>query len=159
MRNHVADPDQDKKIVCWGTNSRIDNLQAAFLCFKLNHFQSDIAKRREIAKKYHESLCNIPYLDLPPAPDSDPNYFDAYQNYEVKAENRDDLRQFLANQGIGTIIQWGGVALHQMRFLGFDHELPITDDFFAKSLLLPMHHILSLDEVNYICDAIKLFYL
>jgi dTDP-4-amino-4,6-dideoxygalactose transaminase len=158
MRNHGADPDRNKSIVCWGTNSRLDNIQAAFLSFKLNHFKKHIAKRREIAQRYHEAFCGIKYLQLPPSPHSNPDYFDVYQNYEMQAENRDDLRLFLQERGIGTIVQWGGVALHQMKFLGFENSLPITDKFFAKSLLLPMNHTLSFEEVEYICQMVKIFY-
>lgn len=158
MRNHGADPDQNKKIVSWGTNCRLDNIQAAILNFKLKHFANDIARRRVIARQYHEAFHEIEDLNLPPAPDSDPDYFDVYQNYEIESGRRDELREFLAERGIGTIIQWGGVPIHQMAFLGFNQNLPKTDRFFERCLLLPMNHMLSDEDVNYICDTVHEFY-
>jgi dTDP-4-amino-4,6-dideoxygalactose transaminase len=158
MRNHGADPDQNKKIVSWGTNCRLDNIQAAILSYKLDHFSQDIARRRAIARKYHEAFCQIPDLELPPAPDSDPDYFDVYQNYELQAGRRDELIAFLEERGIGTIIQWGGIPVHQMRFLGFDQHLPVTDRFFERSFLLPMNHMLCDEDIDYICNTVQEFY-
>ncbi|MEQ8754063.1 MAG: DegT/DnrJ/EryC1/StrS family aminotransferase [Coleofasciculus sp. G1-WW12-02] len=158
MRNHGADPDQDKKIVAWGTNSRLDNIQAAILNYKLGHFAEDIARRRAIARKYHQAFCDIKDLGLPPAPDRDPDYFDVYQNYEIESGRRDELRSFLAERGIGTIIQWGGIPLHQMTHLGFNQHLPITDRFFERCFLLPMNHMLSDDDTDYICETVQDFY-
>lgn len=158
MRNHGADPDQNKKIVCWGTNCRLDNIHAGILNYKFDFFAEDIARRRAIARKYHKAFCDLSDLELPPAPDSHPDYFDAYQNYELESGNRDELIAFLETRGIGTIIQWGGVPVHQMRFLGFKEELPKTDRFFERCFLLPMNHMLSDEDVNYICQTVREFY-
>jgi len=61
----------------------------------------------------------------------------------------------LARQGIGTIIQWGGTGLHQFRRLGFDQHLPRTDRFFARSLLLPMNHLLTDRQVSRVIDEVR----
>ena len=156
MRNHGAN--EDRVVEIWGTNCRLDNLQAAILNAKLDHFRADLERRRAIARHYHEGLAGIEDLGLPPGPDDDPEHFDCFQNYEIESGRRDALRAHLSAHGIGTIVQWGGVPLHQMRFLGFTQELPRTDRFFERCLLLPMNQFLEDDELAYIIATIRGFY-
>ena len=56
------------EVVDWGFNSRLDNLQAAILNYKLKTYENDINRRREIAQMYDEGLRNIKSLYLPPPP-------------------------------------------------------------------------------------------
>jgi dTDP-4-amino-4,6-dideoxygalactose transaminase len=156
LRDHGRDASGD--VVLWGLNSRLDNLQAAFLDFKLKDYDRQIARRREIASLYQAELGFIPALRLPPAPDADPDHFDIFQNYEIEAERRDELRTFLKEQGVGTLIQWGGKAVHQNPKLGFSQPLPFTDELFKRLLMLPMNTSLHDDDVNYVCDCIREFY-
>ena len=149
-------------VVAWGTNARLDNLQAAFLHLRLKHFDEDIGRRREIATKYQDGLNDLPELHLPPPPlDGDIN-FDVYQNYELVAEDRDRLKEYLAQFGIGTIVQWAGTPVHHFSELGFgkDHfkDLPRTDWFFERCLMLPMHMALSDDDVDYVIEQVRGFY-
>ena len=95
---------------------------------------------------------------LRPSPDSDPAHYDIYQNYEIEAENRDQLKQTLQDRGIRTQIQWGGLAIHQARALGFTQVLPYTDRLFTRMLMLPMNMSLSDDHVHSVCDEICVFY-
>ena len=76
---------------------------------------------------YTGRLDNVAEIGLPPAPDSDRDHFDIYQNYEIEAEHRNELKQYLMDRGIGTLIQWGGQAIHQLKALGFTQHLPHTD--------------------------------
>ena len=156
LRDHGRASSGD--VVAWGYNSRLDNVQAAVLLLKLKTYDKDIARRREIAAIYQERLQGIDRLLLPPAPDADPDHFDIYQNYEIEAQERDSLRAFLQEQGIGTILQWGGKTIHQFQDLDVEHNLPETDKMTEKFMLLPMHVALSNDEVNYVCDNIIRFY-
>ena len=71
---------------------------------------------------------------------------------------RDKLKLHLANDGIGTLIQWGGKAVHHMSNLGFDQNLLKTDLFFQRCIMLPMNMFISNDDVQYICKSIKKFY-
>ena len=146
------------EIVSWGLNSRLDNLQAAILDFQLKKYGQVIARRRYLASLYSERLKDVATLVLPPAPDSDPDHFDIYQNYEIEAEKRDELKQYLKDHGIGTLIQWGGQAIHQLKALGFTQHLPYTDRLFARLLMLPMNMSLSDEDVHYVCDCIRAFY-
>ena len=81
-----------------------------------------------------------------------------FQNFEIESGERDKLKKYLSNQGIGTIVQWGGKAVHQIKCLGFDIHLPFTDKVFQRCLLLPMNTTLSDDEINYVIENIRSFY-
>lgn len=156
LRDHGRDDSGD--VVLWGLNSRLDNLQAAILHHKLRSYDQAIARRREIAAQYHEALRAYPQLHLPPAPDADPNHFDIYQNYELEATHRGQLREYLQQRGVGTLIQWGGKAVHQFRKLGFQQQLPYTEHVFKNLLMLPMNTSLRDDDVEYVCQCIDEFY-
>ena len=148
----------DGKVTRWGHNGRLDNLQAAILNIKLNYYPSAIARRREIASIYHEALSGVDGVLLPPAPSQSGKYFDIFQNYEIRAERRDDLKAYLADRGVGTIIQWGGWMLHQFDDLQLKSDAPMCEELSRKFLMLPMNHLLSNDEVIYVCNKIAEFY-
>lgn len=156
LRDHGRN--EKGRVVEWGYNSRLDNLQAAVLNFKLKTYQSDIERRREIAGMYIEGLKNVSYITPPPGPNSDVNHFDVYQNFELEADYRDELKTYLADKGIGTIIQWAGTPVHQFHELGFKQSLPITEKMTARFLMLPLHAALKNEEVNYVIDNIHSFY-
>lgn len=155
---HDHGRDTDGEICRWGRNSRLDNLQAAILSYKLKSYNSVITRRRGIAQQYEDLLGGIEELQLPPAPDADLDHFDVYQNYELQADNRNDLQVYLKENGIGTLIQWGGQAVHQFKQLGFDQKLPKTENFFERCVMLPMNVFISDDDVQYIADTVIRFY-
>jgi len=142
----------------WSLNSRLDNLQAAFLDIQLKDYNEIIRRRREIAALYHEQLGDLQAFKMPPAPNADPRHFDVYQNFECKAQNRDALREFLRENGIGTLIQWGGKAVHQFKDLGFTCSLPVTEKLFSEFIMLPLNMMISDEEVTYVSQQIRRFY-
>jgi dTDP-4-amino-4,6-dideoxygalactose transaminase len=146
------------EIKSWGRNSRLDNLQAAILGSKLTKYNSVITRRRQIASIYESQLGFLAELSLPPAPSESGDNFDIYQNYELQADNRDELREYLSQQGIGTLIQWGGKGIHQWEGLGFTQSLPRVESFFQRCLMLPMNIFISDDDIEYICASIIKFY-
>ena len=157
LRDHGRD--ETGLVVTWGLNSRLDNLQAALLNVKLAQLDSEIERRRQIARLYREGLQDLEDIVLPPGPDNDPDHFDVYQNYEVESGRRDELRSYLEKEGVRTIIQWAGKPVHQFEGLGFkDVHLPYTDRLFTRCFLLPMNTSLTDDEVAYICERIRKFY-
>ncbi len=157
LRDHGRD--ESGEIVMWGMNSRLDNLHAALLDFQLNDYGQVVDRRRAIARLYRERLDEIEELVLPPGPDNDPDHFDVYQNYEIEAEQRDELKAHLEKHGVGTLIQWGGKAVHKFRKLGFTQNLPFTERLFRRMLMLPMNMSLTDDDVDYVCDCIIDFYI
>lgn len=155
---HDHGRDADGEVRSWGRNSRLDNLQAAILHHRLKTYDQIVARRRAVAAIYQSRLGDMPELELPPAPDSDPRHFDVYQNYELQADRRDELKEHLRVNGVGTLIQWGGKAVHQWERLGFLVKLPKTERFFARCIMLPMNVFVSDDEVHYVCDQVRAFY-
>jgi dTDP-4-amino-4,6-dideoxygalactose transaminase len=149
---------QTGDVEMWGLNSRLDNLQAAILDLQFRDYQTIINRRRAVARLYQQLLGDVRELLLPPAPESDPDHYDTFQNYEIEAERRDDLRTYLKERGIGTLVQWGGKAVHQFRVLGFTQQLPNTERLFTRCLMLPMNLTLSDDDVRYVAGAVREFY-
>jgi dTDP-4-amino-4,6-dideoxygalactose transaminase len=157
LRDHGRN--SDGVVVTWGLNSRLDNLQAAVLNVRLHHFPEDIARRREIARLYQEGLADVEEILLPPGPDEDENHFDVYQNYEVEATQRDELRAHLKSDGIGTIVQWAGTPVHRFELPNVRvTDVTRTNLLFTRCFLLPMNTSVTDEEVEYICSSIRAFY-
>jgi dTDP-4-amino-4,6-dideoxygalactose transaminase len=149
---------KDGVVADWGTNCRLDNLQAAVLSYKLRKFDAAVARRREIAGIYDRRLRKIDGLMLPPGPDAHPDHYDVFQNYEMQAVRRDELRAYLEQYGVRTLLQWGGRAVHQFDKLGFDVKLPRTTLMTSRFIMLPMNTSLSDEDASYICDVIEQFH-
>jgi dTDP-4-amino-4,6-dideoxygalactose transaminase len=155
---HDHGRDTEGEVKSWGRNSRLDNIQAAILSFKLQSYDKVIERRRSIARIYNQELSQLEFLDLPPGPDDCIDNFDVYQNYEFQADRRDELVEFLNQKGIGTLIQWGGKAVHQWDGLGFNQKLPKVEKFFERCLMIPINMFLDDEDVYYVCETIKDFY-
>ena len=151
--------DTEGRVVTWGLNSRLDNLHAAALLVRLARLDEEIQRRRRIAAMYQEGLGDLTELVLPPPPDADADHYDVYQNYEIEADRRDELRVHLRETGgVGTIVQWNGTPVHQFKELGLHTDLPRTDELFRRCLLLPMNAMLTDTEVNIVIQEIRSFY-
>ncbi len=157
LRDHGRNHDGD--VTMWGHNSRLDNLQAAFLDLQFKDYAEIIRRRREIASIYQARLGDLEQMQLPPAPVEGGDHLDTYQNYEMQADRRDELKAHLREMGIGTLIQWGGKAVHQFEKLGYSgYRLPNTERYFERCIMLPMNMTLTDDEVNYVADHVRGFY-
>lgn len=157
LRDHGRS--ESGEIIGWGFNARLDNLQAAILSFKLDVYPESIQKRRNLAAIYHERLKEIKQLILPVGPDEQVNHYDIYQNYEIEAENREELIKYLRENGINTIIQWGGNCIHQFPALKLSVNVPYTEKMSKSYMLLPLNPVLIKQEIEYICDKIIKFYI
>ncbi len=156
LRDHGRD--EVGEVMMWGLNSRLDNLQAAILDHQFKDYQTIIDRRRTIASLYQQELGDVTQLTLPPAPGSDPDHYDTFQNYEIEADRRDELKAFLKDRDIGTLIQWGGKAVHQFHALGFKVSLPNTERMFQRCLMIPMNLTLSDEDARYVAGVIREFY-
>ena len=156
LRDHGRN--EEGQVVAWGLNSRMDNLQAALLHFKLNRYPEMVERRRQLASLYQEELGGLSQLVLPPPPDADGDHFDIFQNYEIEADQRDELLPYLRERGVGTLIQWGGKAVHQIEELGLNRSLPATERLFERCVMLPLNTSLSDEDVRYVATTIKAFY-
>ncbi len=158
LRDHGRD--ESGEIKSWGLNSRLDNVQAAILNYKLKKFPEEILRRREIANLYYEGLKScygITYMPI--FKEKDDNY-DIFQNFEICCKDRDSLKDFLMKNNIKTIIQWAGMPVHQSKLSNINQNsyLPETDKFFEECLMLPMYPLLSNKEIHFVIEKIVEFY-
>ncbi len=146
----------------WGRNSRLDSINARIILERLNNLNSLIQKRRKLAFIYNQELKNLEekgFIKKPPQYSTNSESESTYQNYEIQAYNRDKLKDFLKENNIGTIIQWGGYSIPHFRRLGYNIlEYQVAKDLFDKLLLLPMNHLMEESDVIDICKCIKEFY-
>lgn len=149
---------KDGKVHRFGVNGRLDNIQAAILRLKLTRYDASIARRRDIARIYDARLSGLESVLLPPGPDGDSLRFDIFQNYEVQADRREQLRDHLSSRGVGTILQWGGHMIHQFDDLSLLSDAAYAEGMSKRYMLLPMHPMMSDDDVNYVCDNVLAFY-
>jgi dTDP-4-amino-4,6-dideoxygalactose transaminase len=157
IRDHGRNPETGK-VEVFGLNGRLDNLQAAYMLVKFKYYERDLERRRALARIYVERLSDLEELLLPPGPDAEKDHYDIFQNFEIEAARRDELREALSQAGVGTIIQWGGHMIHQFEKLGLRANAPYAEAMSRRYMLLPMHHLLADDAVHYVCDRIRNFY-
>jgi len=145
------------KIVCYGWNSRLDNLQAAVLNIKIKHLPEWIKKRREIADMYNNGLKDIKEIKLAPA-SQDISHFDVFQNYVLRAEQRDKLFGFLKEKEVETLIK-DPIPNHWQKGLNLSHfKLPKTEELSKEVISLPMYPELTDEQVEYVINCVKEYY-
>ena len=134
-----------------GYNSRLDELQAAFLNVKLPHLESENAKRLEIAD-YYLSHINNPEIVLPQYKGRS----HVFHLFVIRTENRDKLQQYLQQNGISTMIHYP-IPPHKQKALSRLNSLsfPITEKIHMEVLSLPMSPLLTLDEAETIVNALN----
>ena len=142
----------------YGYNSRLDNLHASILNVKLKHLQSWIWRRRLLASKYHTGLSSIPDIILPPSLDDGGLYFDVFQNYVIRVQERDSLVSYLREHGVEIIVSWA-VPLNKQKLLGLKQfPLPMTEKISDTVLSLPLYPELDDRKVDYVIEIIHNFY-
>lgn len=137
-----------------GFNSRLDEIQALFLKFKLNNLKNDNLKRIAIAEFYLENIKN-PLIKLPYI---DPNSVSSWHLFVVKTREREKLRSFMELQGIETIIHYPIPPHLQKAYIseGFKNgDFPNTEDHCKTCLSIPIHPMLSSDDINYIVKVLN----
>ena len=137
-----------------GFNSRLDELQAAILRVKLQHLSDDNAKRRAIALRYNEGFKELT-ITLPALAQ---NELHAMHLYVIECDRRDELMKYLRSHQIGASLHYPK-AVHQHdayanRIRGWEF-LPVTDQFYQRSLTLPMYPELSSDAVEHIISTVQ----
>jgi dTDP-4-amino-4,6-dideoxygalactose transaminase len=144
--------------VMWSHNSRLDTLQAAILLVKLRYLRQWTQQRRQNARYYQAQLADIPQVRVPVDRDSETA---VYHTFVIQAERRDELSQFLTEQGIGTAIHYP-IPIHLStvgKELGYSQgSFPIAERQAKQILSLPVSQGLTTDQLQRICDSIKEFY-
>ncbi|MFA6190608.1 MAG: DegT/DnrJ/EryC1/StrS family aminotransferase [Candidatus Staskawiczbacteria bacterium] len=145
------------ELVCFGWNSRLDNLQAAVLNIKMKYLPKWLERRREIAKIYNEGLKEVKQVKTPFGFESE-NRYDVFQNYVLRAEKRDELYIYLKEQGVETLIK-DPVANHMQEGLNLLHfKLSFSEQLAKEVISLPMYPELTNEQVQYVMECINNFY-
>lgn len=143
-----------------GINSRLDEIQAAFLRIKLKYIDQEIAHRRKLASIYNSSLKDYPCI-LPIQDQSvDVAEFESHvwHLFVVQTDNREALQSYLNNLGIQTLIHYPIAPHHQQAYKHWpSQQLPITESIHKNVLSLPISPVLDEHSVNQVVDRILEF--
>lgn len=139
-----------------GNNSRLDELQAAFLAAKLPHLERMNVERRRIAQMYLDGIRNpetvLPYVmeDVVPV----------WHIFGIRCGRRDELEKYLNEKGIGTNKHYP-IPMHLQecyRDLGFrEGDFPIAEEISATELSLPMYYGMTDEQIQYVISCINEF--
>jgi len=133
-----------------GTNSRLDELQAALLRVKLPHLAAWIERRRAIAARYDEALRDL--VTIPPVTEQATH---GRHLYPIQVEGRDALLAHLQGVGVPAAVHYPIGAHDQPCFAQLrDRDLPVTEHLATRMLSLPMHPMLSDADVDAITAAV-----
>jgi len=139
-----------------GNNSRLDELQAAFLSAKLPILDKMNEERRRIASRYLNEV-NNPLITLPFVEDF---AIPVWHIFAVRCDKRDALEQFLSDSGIGTNKHYP-TPIHMQgayKDLGFgEGAFPIAEEISRTELSLPMYYGMTDDEVTYVIQKLNEF--
>ncbi len=159
MRVHGGKPKYYHALI--GGNFRIDELQAAVLNVKLPLLESWSEGRRRNAVRYGELFAAAGLTDTIGLPVALAGRRHIYNQYVVRVPDRDRLRTFLAQEGIGTEIYYP-VSLHQQAcfaYLGYQTgDCRESERAAAETVALPIFAELEAAEIEYVVDAIRRFY-
>ena len=143
------------KIMDWGYNTRLDNIQAAILNIKLKYYPAMLKRRREIGMMYNKGLNGLPLL----LPMQQPKQI--YQEYILRLNSikqRINFCRFLEKNGVETLVR-DTTPNHKLKGLNLDHfHLPITEKMAIDSVRLPLYPELTDKEVRYVIDRVKKFF-
>jgi dTDP-4-amino-4,6-dideoxygalactose transaminase len=150
LRNYGSETKYKNDFI--GVNSRLDELQAAFLSLKLPNLNTDNENRRVIAKRYLTEIKNdkiiLPFWDL-----SDNHVFHLFV---IRTENRNDLQKYLAENKIETVIHYPIPPHQQKAFKSWNNlSFPITEKIHNEVLSLPISPVMTMDEVSYVISILN----
>jgi len=141
-----------------GYNSRLDEVQAAILNFKLKTIEGSVKKRQRIAERYSNELASVGDVVVPVIKQDRTHRF---YSYTIKTRNRDKLMNYLIDNNIEPRINYP-TPVHLMRgysFLGYKKgDLPVAERLAGRILSLPIFPDLSLENVEKIIETIRDFY-
>ena len=141
----------------FGHVSRMDNLQAAFLNYKLKNLDKVISQRRKNALIYMKEL-DRKFIFFN---DEKKNEFNTYHTFVVQVRFRNKLRKYLLDKGIATSIHYP-VPIHLQpasKYLGHKiGDFKTTETQSQRILTLPVNENLSSNQIKYICRCVNKFY-
>ncbi len=144
--------------VVWSSNSRLDTIQAAFLLVKLDYLEQWTEKRIENAKFYQKEFSKLNFIRFPVDRSHEKS---VYHTFVIQADQRDTLREYLAEKGIGTKIHYP-IPVHLQlaaQDMGYKRgDLPVTEKQSQSILSLPVYPELSHENMEYIVRSVEEFH-
>jgi dTDP-4-amino-4,6-dideoxygalactose transaminase len=136
-----------------GYNSRLDEVQAAFLSVKLKRLNEINEHKRELAFIYHENLNNN---FIKPVVDTD--YYDVYHIYNIRHPERDKLREYLSNNGIKTDVHYP-VSPHKQKAMEgiIKEDFPISEEIHNTTLSLPVSYFHTKEDIYRVVEVLNKF--
>lgn len=140
-----------------GFTCLLDNLQAAFLDVKLKYLPKWIERRKTIAERYRAAFSDLPDLLLPHY--DDPRRDHVYQNYTVRSRQGNAFSNFIKEAGIEVLTQFRK-PYYKHEGLGLKYRcFPETEALSREVCSLPMNVEIDDDDVNYVIEVVKRYYL
>lgn len=137
-----------------GKNSRLDEMHAAVLDVKLCHLDDDNKHRQEIAQYYYDNISN-PLITLPTRLADENN---VYHLFPILCERRDELQQYLTDNGVQTLIHYPIPPHKQECYKEWnDRSYPITEMIHNQELSLPIGPAITKEQVSTIIDMLNNF--
>lgn len=140
-----------------GTNSRLDEIQAAFLRVKLPHLDKWNEFRRKVAARYLAEIKN-PLIKLP-LPTSD-EYEHIYHVFVIRCDKRDELEKYLADNGIHTVKHYP-IPMHLQKAYAElqipEGALPIAEEISRTVLSIPMYYGMTDEQISYVIEMVNQF--
>jgi len=159
LRVHGGKPKYFHSLI--GGNFRLDEIQAAVLCVKLGHLDAWSEARQRNALIYDQSWARAGLSERVRAPVATPGYRHIYNQYVVRVADRDRLRAYLADNGIGTEIYYP-VPLHLQKCFAYlggrEGDCPQSERAARETLALPVYPELQPEQLQYVVDTIAQFY-
>ena len=136
-----------------GMGGRLDTLQAAVLLAKLPNDKNEITARQAVAEKYTQALRNIVKT-----PQVKENRTSVWAQYTIQTQNREQLQEYLTQEGIPTAVHYP-TPLHLQKcfqYLGLQKgRFPISEKVAGEVISLPMNPFLKSKEIDYISQSVK----
>jgi UDP-2-acetamido-2-deoxy-ribo-hexuluronate aminotransferase len=158
IANHGQEKKYHHKVL--GCNSRLDSIQAEILNIKLRYLDYYSSARNEIANFYDGVFSTIDELEIPARQLNSTHVFHQY-TLKVKNGKRGELQEYLANNGIPSMIYYPLPLYKQeafQQFVSADFKLDTTEKLCEEVLSLPIHTEMNIDQLNYVCNCIKSFF-
>ena len=150
IRNYGSKVKYENEII--GINSRLDELQAAFLNIKLKQLDSENEFRRSIAKRYLSEIKN----DKIVLPNWDFSQNHVFHLFVIRTSNRMDLQKYLKENGIETMIHYPIPPHKQKALSSWNHlSFPITEKIHNEVLSIPLNSSLEDDEIQHIITILN----
>lgn len=147
----------DYDITCLGYNFRMDDIRAAIAIEQLKKLPSDLEARIKVRERYIKNLDKIDNIIIPFADCKEftSNYIFPIIIKDSTKEQRNALREYIHSNGIQTSVHYPAVH-HFSTYKDLNAVLPQTDYCTDNEITLPMYAALTMEQIDYICDVIKM---